>query len=534
MNRESLQYRIFTYSLTLAITILVIVITASYFVMAHSVQHEIGERALNIAETTAQHPAVISGLKKDVSTTELQQFALDIQDEVEAQYVVIGDENGIRYAHPVAERIGQQMVGDDNDRALIEGKSYVSKATGTLGSAIRGKSAVIDENGEIIGVVSVGFLQENILSVNLSYAKYLVLVFLIVLILSIVLSRYLANRIKEDLLDFEPAEIVQLLTERNALVESIREAVIMVDVNGRVVLSNQAADRIFPEQNSIVGQPIYQVIPHTRLMEIIQTGKEELDKVMTINGHEALVNRIPIVKEGKVTGAIASFRRMDEIDIVAQELAQTKSYSESLRAQTHEHQNFLYMISGLIQLKEYEEALDLIHRQQMDTASLISFVTQHIEDPYVSAMIIGFYNRARERHVTLELDQESSCGVLPLDMEKHLLVSILGNLVTNAFEAVEDLQESDRRVRFYIVEHPDEFVIEVEDAGPGIAEHLLPLLFTKGQSTKDPMHRGFGMRIIKDHLDQLGGTISLETGDYGGALFVLSIPKEVTQDATHD
>ncbi|PWQ88379.1 sensor histidine kinase, partial [Enterococcus faecium] len=82
--------------------------------------------------------------------------------EVKAQYVVIGDENEIRYAHPITERIGQKMVGEDNDRALVDGQSYISEATGTLGRAIRGKAPVIDENGTIIGVVSVGFLQDTV------------------------------------------------------------------------------------------------------------------------------------------------------------------------------------------------------------------------------------------------------------------------------------------------------------------------------------------------------------------------------------
>lgn len=35
-----------------------------------------------------------------------------------ATYVVIGDKEGIRYTHPLADRIGKSMVGDDNDRAL--------------------------------------------------------------------------------------------------------------------------------------------------------------------------------------------------------------------------------------------------------------------------------------------------------------------------------------------------------------------------------------------------------------------------------
>lgn len=530
MKRASLQYRIMKYMLALTMTVLVLVITASYFVMAHSVQKEIGERALNIAETTAQHPDVIAALKLETSTPEIQQLALAIQEEVEAEYVVIGDENSIRYAHPVAERIGERMVGDDNERALQDGESYISQATGTLGKAIRGKAAVIDENGVIIGIVSVGFLRDTIFQINLDYAKYLIIIFVIATIVSVLLSQFLTRRIKGQLLDYEPEEIASLLTQRNALLSSIREAIIVVDQQGRIALSNPAANAFFPELDTIQGLPVQDVIPNTRLLDIMASGQAELDKVMMLGGNETLVNRIPIKRDGRVTGVIASFRKIEDIDTIAEELAQTKRYTDSLRAQTHEHQNFLYMISGLLQLQEYEEAVDLIHQQQTENATLIAFVSRHIEDTYISAMVIGFYNRARELKIELTLDQDSHCSTLPKTIEKHLLISLLGNLVVNAFEALESYPIGERTVRFYVNESANEVVFEIEDSGPGIPSELLPRLFEGKQSTKDAVARGYGLSIVREHAEALGAHVSVETGDLGGALFVVALPKEGYDD----
>ncbi|OZS78338.1 histidine kinase [Tetzosporium hominis] len=534
MKNTTLQFRIMKYMLALTITVVILVITASYFVMAHSVKQEIGERALNIAETTAQHPDVIRALQLPESTPEIQQLALDIQQEVKAQYVVIGDENEIRYAHPITERIGQKMVGEDNDKALLEGQSYISEATGTLGRAIRGKAPVIDDNGTIIGVVSVGFLQDTVFQTNLQYAKYLVLIFAIAALVAMGISQFLTRRIKHQLLDYEPEEIVSLLTQRNALLASIREAIIVTDTSGQIVLSNPAADAFFPGKTSIQGLEIQEIIPNTRLLDIMKSGQTELDKVMVVGGNETLVNRIPIVRNGEVTGAIASFRKIEDIDTIAEELAQTKQYSESLRAQTHEHQNFLYMISGLLQLQEYEEAVDLIHQQQTENASLITFISRHIQEPYISAMVIGFYNRARELKVDLELDEDSSCGVLPSTIEKHLLLPVISNLITNAFEAVEKLPLKDRKVRIYVKDTEKELVVEIEDSGEGIDVARLPELLKGKQSTKDAKTRGYGLAIVQENVALLNATLSLENGDLGGALFVLAIPKEdVPDDTSH-
>lgn len=52
--------------------------------------------------------------------------------------------------------------GGDNDQALIHGQYYVSEATGSLGTAIRGKAPIWDEEGNIIGLVSVGFMMDRV------------------------------------------------------------------------------------------------------------------------------------------------------------------------------------------------------------------------------------------------------------------------------------------------------------------------------------------------------------------------------------
>ncbi len=418
------------------------------------------------------------------------------------------------------------MVGDDNYKALVQGEAYISVAEGTLGEALRGKAPIKDENGKIIGVVSVGYLYENIFSTNINYGRYLLILFIITVVLSIIISTYLSNKIKKQLLNHEPQEIVKILTERNAILESIREGIIMVDAKGTITLSNQSANAILHSEDSVVGKNIRSVIPNTRLLKVIESGHEQLDRMMTINGVKTLVNRIPIINKGEVIGAVSSFRPFEEMDLVANELSQVKQYIESLRAQTHEYNNFLYTISGLLQLKEYEEALSLIHSERLGNHALISFINELIKDTFISGLMIGFYNRAKELKVKLILDEDSNCGKLGQHLEKHLLISILGNLVMNAFEAVEDLDEEERIVRIYIYEYEKEVICEIEDSGSGIDEKVVSNIFKLKHSTKDKETRGYGLYIVNENLKKLNGSIAIENGELGGALFIVSIPKE--------
>ena len=99
--------------------------------MSQGIEQQIGDRALSIARTTADRPDVRTGFGQANPSEALQPIPKQ-STKTGAEYVVIGNSEVIRYAHPVAERIGQKMVGDDNERALLLGESYISEATGTL------------------------------------------------------------------------------------------------------------------------------------------------------------------------------------------------------------------------------------------------------------------------------------------------------------------------------------------------------------------------------------------------------------------
>lgn len=527
MEKKSLQARIFGFGAIFVSLVAIMTGISFYFIISHAIEGQIGERALSIAVTTAERPDIVAGFGSEDPSDVLQPIAMSIQSRTGAEYVVIGDKEGIRYAHPVVERIGKKMVGDDNEQALLYGKSYISEATGTLGTALRGKAPVVDENGDIIGIISVGFLKEDMTTIFIRYVDNIAYIVVIAILLGILGSSILARNIKKELFNLEPAEIANLFTERNALIESVREGIIMVDAKGAITMANLAAHEILslPAETELVGRNIWEVIPNTYLPQVLESGEEHLDRSMEIRGKKVIVNRIPIRVGEKIIGAVSSFRSQSDIDRLAEELSQVKQYTEALRAQTHEYNNFLYTISGLIQLNSYDEAIELIHVETAEHQSLIQFMTKRLQDPFLGGIVIGLLNRAKELKVRFILDDDSYLEKLPKHLQKHLLVSIIGNLVTNAFEAVEKLLEERRIVRILIVDNGGEIIIEVEDSGAGIPGEVLDVVWQKKVSTKNDENRGFGLAKVKENVNDLGGTIALEKGDLGGALFIVSIPK---------
>ncbi|MBM7660009.1 two-component system CitB family sensor kinase [Bacillus mesophilus] len=523
----NLQQRIMVFIVFLTLIIVLQTSILFYYTLSNTIENQLEKRALHIASTVAETPEIIRAFDTERPWEIIQPIAERIRLETDAEYIVIGNKEGIRYSHPVPERLGKKMVGGDNDRALVNGESYTSKATGTLGPALRGKVPIYNDEGAIIGIVSVGFLLEDIAQLSTDYGSPIIPIAVIGLVIGILGSIYLSKSIKKLLFGLEPVEIASLYKERNAVIESVREGIIVVDRIGKIILANQAAyDILSLEKNqTVIGKSILSVIPHSTMLEVVETGEEQLDRQLQIGRKTVIANRLP-VKVGKdVIGVVSSFRLKSEIDQLTEELSQVKQYTEALRAQTHEYNNLLYTLSGLIQLESYDEALELIHREAAGHQELVKLIMKKIRDPLLAGLLLGFYNRAKELKIEFIIDSSSQLQDLKGILDNSYFVSIVGNLITNAFEAVEHNGKQGKKVQFLVSDSGDELVIEVEDNGDGITGDIHEQIFNKGFTTKDGPNRGFGLAKVLELTEELGGYITIEKGDLGGALFIVSIPK---------
>src|SRR5699024_8471250 len=130
-------------------------------IISQNIQEEVGKKALAVSTSISESPLIIDAFDQDNPSEIIQNYVQNIEAKIDAEFIVVGDVNEIRLSHPIPERIGEKMVGGDNARALKQGQSYISKSKGSIGLSIRGKTPII-KNDEIVGVVSVGYLLDDI------------------------------------------------------------------------------------------------------------------------------------------------------------------------------------------------------------------------------------------------------------------------------------------------------------------------------------------------------------------------------------
>lgn len=234
-------------------------------------------------------------------------------------------------------------------------------------------------------------------------------------------------------------------------------------------------------------------------------------------------DRLPLLNEGKVEGAIAIFRNRTEVTKLAQDLTGVQHIVEALRANTHEFTNKLHVILGLLQLGETEKAEEYVQQITETRTQSIGYVADRIKDSSVAALLIGKAYRAAELGITFTLDPASALQGSGQFLPLSGLITVLGNLIENAFDALQGApSDVPSEVTVSIREGARGLLLSVDDTGPGMTQEVQQHIFERGFSTKGE-GRGTGLSLVKDTLDAYNGTIRVESEPGVGTSFIITL-----------
>ena len=489
--------------------------------MTRQTREALGERVMLLARITAQAEVVRDGLAGGRSREDVQAYAERIRIESGVDYVVVIDMNGLRLSHPNLSQIGAHFAGGD-DAEVYRGKSYLSVAKGTLGLSLRAFTPVWQGDRQV-GAVAVGILQSGVDRTLVSVRKRILLGGLIGFGAGILGAMYLGGRVKKILLGMEPQEIATMLQQRSAMLHSVREGILGVDRNLNVTIVNEEAQRLFALAGShgeLVGHPVEEVLPSSRLPTIVETGQAEYDQEGDILGLPILTNRVPVMVDGRIAGALATFRDKSEVNRMAEQLTGVRFYADALRAQTHEFMNKLHVILGLVKLEEYDSLKAFITGVAGRLDDEVGFVVQRVKDPVIAGFLLARFASAREQDILMQLDPEAFLPSLADPSVSQDLVTVLGNLLENAVEAIGS--GARREIRVSLRPQGAWLHLSVLDSGPGLPPEVLAQAFTLGFSTKGE-NRGLGLWRVARTVEARGGELAGRNREEGGAAFTASL-----------
>lgn len=505
---KGIQQGFFRVQMILIISLALFLGIAGTLINIHFEKQKRDQNLRNVAEAIAQSP-ILTEQQND--TAILAEYLDSLRDTLENIDVisVVGSDY-VRLYHSNHELINSTYDGtiprfDDDSEGY-----YATNDSGPSGTQRRAYAAIYDEEGNYIGFVMAIMLMQNIYKETWQTALIFILITIVAILMELLISTELSSIIKKSLMGYEPDVFSAMYRIRDNILESLDEGIIAIDNEGRVQFVNGAADMILNQIENGLG---YRIVGEK--FDNIQLGSETL-----------LVERMPI-KENEVTiGEVAILHDRAEYTKLMEDLTGTRYLVDSMRANNHDFTNKLHVIMGLIQMEMYEEAVSYIENITIVQRATISKIMNAVQEPSVAALLIGKTARASELNIKFVLREGCHYSNADMQLPSALLVTVIGNLIENAFEAMNEKSgyEVQKELLFGFYSRPGAVLITSDDTGIGISEKNLERIFENGFSTKGA-GRGTGLYQVKEMVERYGGEITVESQEGIGSSFSISFTK---------
>lgn len=473
-------------------------------------------RSVAVAETIAEAPTLRTALARPDPAATIQPFAERVRKDTEVDFVVVMALDRTRFSHPTPARLGEKFIGDLGDAP--EGEVFTQEYVGTLGPSIRTVVPVVVD-GDVVALVSVGITVEKtrdklraaMLPIALSAAAVLLVGALGVWLIS--------RRLRRLTHGMGAQEITRMYEYYEAVLRAVREGMLLLDAEGRVQLANAEATRLLGLPDDVVGRPLQDLGLPPGLVAAALGDTPESDDIYLAGDHVLVVSSAPADWAGDDVGSVVTLRDHTELQAVTGELDVVRGLTESLRAQNHEAANRLHTIVSLIEMGRTREAVDFATEELQVAQLLTDRVVGSVREPVVAALLLGKIAEATERGIELQVSGDVAEDALvghPRD-----LVTVLGNLVDNAMDAVGGQPE--RRVAVRIDASNDRVEVVVGDSGPGLSDEVAAHVLERGWTTKASAGtgRGLGLALVGQVARSHGGEIRIGRSPLGGAEFTV-------------
>jgi len=493
-----------------------------FFQIGAATRAQLEDKAMAVARTLADSPEIQRALAFPPDGTRIQPIAKAVEETNNLLFITVTNMDGIRYSHRNPELIGKHFIGDDLEPAL-RGHENVSVNKGSLAKALRVFTPVYNNQHQQIGVVAIGISLDAV-SVQINESRWSILWTIFIGTLAGAIGTFVLVRVlKRILFGLEPYEISTLFEQRQAILNSLKEGVVAMDDQAQVTLVNQAARSLLNDSmGTISGDRIYDAsVINDHLRDVLHSGRARRDEELNVNGRVLLSNTVPVRTQGRIIGAVCTFRDKTEISQLMQRLTGMVNYVDALRERSHEFMNKLHVILGLLHMKNYTQVESYILKTANNYQTEIGFLLDKIKSPVIAGFLLSKINRASDCGHRLTISDASFLPDSGNEQQMAALITVIGNLIENALDAMSEQVEGEIHVMLHY--QNGWLTCEVSDDGPGIEADHLSSIFEKGFSTKGE-NRGVGLFLLQQQTENIGGSVSVESEPGVFTQFLVQLP----------
>ena len=524
----NIQKMSFRFQIILIVTLALFLGFAGSFI---NVQFEIERRdqnLQNVAEAIAKSPLVVEAEYSNMDSYPLLKEYLDSLCDTlkDIDVISVVTKESTRLYHSNEELIGTVYDGTIPDFKEKSRDYYTTTDNGPSGTQRRAYAAIYDEEGNYAGFVMAIMLMKNIKNETIQIILTFILITIIAILIELFISAELSDKIKKSLLGYEPDVFTSMFRMRDNILESLDEGIVAVDKVGKVQFINKSAVEMLTtdgKEDSFIGKYVSNL--SNTIPALNPLCASEISRSVSSAYDNILIDTIPIKENDSVTGTVGILHDRKEYTKLMEDLTGTRYLVDSMRANNHDFTNKLHVILGLIQMEMYDEATSYIQNITMVQRETISKVMNCINEPAIAALLIGKIARASELNVKFVLREGCYYSSADISLPSEVLVTIIGNLIENAFESMNDMNyDGQKELLFGMYSKPGALLITADDTGSGIADSNIGRIFENGFSTKGS-GRGTGLYQVKNLIEAAGGKINVESQEGIGTSFTVSFKK---------
>lgn len=320
--------------------------------------------------------------------------------------------------------------------------------------------------------------------------------------------------------------IEQRQSEFDTIISKIKEGMILLDNNCRIISINQAAQDILQTDQTCLGKDMLQIIRNLSLNNWLEKGLQgrKQEGILQLDDSHYKVMVRPIQSEDKVTGLALLFFDVTE-QLQAEQLRRefTANVSHELKTPLHLISGYSEMLANdVVAQKDIPQFAEKIHSESQRMIQLVEDIIKlsHLDESEELAMEpINLYQiseevleslsaKANERHINLHLLGEPAY----ITGNHALIHSLIYNLCDNAIIYNRDKGD----VTVGITSNEDKIVLTVQDTGVGIAKDEQERIFERfyrvdKSRSKKLGGTGLGLSIVKHAVNQHHADIKVES-----------------------
>lgn len=521
--------------LSYSLLVLGIMVLTGIFILPSELRgldQNLEETITHTAAILSSDPEIIEGLQENAFDPalidRLDQVFADSSQSID--YLVIVSSEDIRFYHQDHTRIGLKFTGSDEDDILNGSAPYITVRQGNVDLQKRAFHGITSADGTTVGFIMVSASQQTIRDNQLRLILRFLLIFCLVLAVGILFAYIISRNIRKSLLGFEPGTFANMYLQREEILDNLDEGILAIDRNLHIFYQNPAAREIIhtggsdpmrsdPKPSGTDLAPPASL--HSLIDEAFLSGHTISGRMLEVNGFSLLVNLIPLPEPGKPDVILLIMRDKTELAEMGEQLSGTNHVIDALRANTHEYMNKLHVISGLLQIGASEEAISFISDVSSDIENGYQNIVRQIQNRTIAALLLGKQNRAKELDIDFTLRKDSQLEPHNPYLSTKELVTLIGNLLENAFDATKTA-DGFRQVELFIGSNENGLVITVDDTGCGMTEEQIQQIYRGHYTTKGEGH-GFGTQLIQEIIRNHQGFLDIESEPGNGTSFTINL-----------